>query len=44
MYEQALAIPTLAGDKLTIAQTQLALADLSLEEAHSPAAHEAALR
>jgi hypothetical protein len=35
MYEQALALRTSAGDKLTIAETQLGLADLSLEETHS---------
>ena len=42
MYEQALALRTSAGDKLTIAETQLALADLSLEEARSPAEQETA--
>src|SRR5580704_14413698 len=42
MYEQALAIRTSAGDKFTMAQVQLALADLSLEEARAPAEQEAA--
>ncbi len=40
MYEQALAIRTSAGEKLTMAQTQLSLADLSLEEARSAAEQE----
>jgi tetratricopeptide (TPR) repeat protein len=44
MYEQALALRTAAGEKLTIAETQLALADLSLEEARSPAEQEAVVR
>jgi eukaryotic-like serine/threonine-protein kinase len=44
MYEQALALRTSAGEKLTIAETQLALADLSLEEARSPAEQESAVR
>jgi DNA-binding winged helix-turn-helix (wHTH) protein/tetratricopeptide (TPR) repeat protein len=44
MYEEALAIRTTAGDKLAIAETQLGLADLSLEEAHSPVKQEAAAR
>jgi eukaryotic-like serine/threonine-protein kinase len=44
MYEQALAIRTTAGDKLAIAETQLILADLSLDEARSPAEQEAAVR
>ncbi|MGP0020819.1 MAG: tetratricopeptide repeat protein [Candidatus Sulfotelmatobacter sp.] len=44
MYEQALAIRNTAGDTLAIAETQLALADLSLEEAHSPVGEEAAVR
>jgi ATP/maltotriose-dependent transcriptional regulator MalT len=44
MYEQALAIRTTAGDTLATAETQLGLADLSLEEAHSPAEQEAAVR
>ena len=44
MYEQSLALRTSAGEKLTIAETQLALADLSLEEARSPAEQEAAVR
>ena len=37
MYEQALAIRTAADDSITIAETQLALVNLALEEAHSPA-------
>jgi eukaryotic-like serine/threonine-protein kinase len=44
MYEQALALRTSAGEKLTIAETQLALADLSLEESRSPAEQEGAVR
>lgn len=44
MYEQALAIRKSAGDQLTIAETQLGLAELSLEEAHVPAEQEAAMR
>ena len=44
MYDQALALRTSAGDKITIAETQLALADLSLEEARSPAEQEAVVR
>ncbi len=44
MYEQALALRTAAGDKITIAETQLALADLSLEEARSPAEQETVVR
>lgn len=44
MYEQALAIRTTAGDKLTIAETQLGLAELSLEEAHTPVEGEATIR
>jgi len=44
MYDQALALRTSAGEKLTIAETQLALADLSLEEARSPAEREAVVR
>jgi DNA-binding winged helix-turn-helix (wHTH) protein/TolB-like protein/Flp pilus assembly protein TadD len=44
MYDQALALRTSAGDKITIAETQLALADLSLEEARPPAEQEAAVR
>jgi tetratricopeptide (TPR) repeat protein len=44
MYEQALAIRTTAGDKLSIAETQLGLALLSLEEARSPVDQEAVLR
>jgi eukaryotic-like serine/threonine-protein kinase len=44
IYEQALAIRTTAGDTLTIAETQLALADLSLEEGLSPAEQEATVR
>ena len=44
MYDQALALRTSAGDKITIAETQLALADLSLEEARSPAEQETVVR
>jgi DNA-binding winged helix-turn-helix (wHTH) protein/TolB-like protein len=44
MYEQALAFRTSAGEKLTIAETQLSLANLSLEEARSPSEQEAAVR
>jgi DNA-binding winged helix-turn-helix (wHTH) protein/tetratricopeptide (TPR) repeat protein/TolB-like protein len=44
MYEQALAIRTAAGDQLTMAETQLGLADLSLEEARSPMEQEASMR
>jgi len=44
MYEQALAIRTAAGEKLSIAETQLRLADLSLEEAHSAAEQETVIR
>jgi DNA-binding winged helix-turn-helix (wHTH) protein/tetratricopeptide (TPR) repeat protein len=44
MYEQALAIRSTAGDQLTIAETDLGLADLSLEEAHSPMQQEASMR
>jgi cytochrome c-type biogenesis protein CcmH/NrfG len=44
MYEQALAIRKSGGDQLTIAETQLGLAGLSLEEAHSPAEQEASAR
>jgi DNA-binding winged helix-turn-helix (wHTH) protein/Flp pilus assembly protein TadD/TolB-like protein len=44
MYEQALTIRTSAGEKLSIAETQLGLTDLSLEEAHSPVEQEAAMR
>jgi tetratricopeptide (TPR) repeat protein len=44
MYDQALAWRTLAGEKLTIAETQLSLADLSLEEGHIPADQEATVR
>ena len=43
-YEQALAIRTSASDELTIAETRLALADLSLEEGHSPVEQESAIR
>jgi eukaryotic-like serine/threonine-protein kinase len=43
-YEQALAIRTSAGDDLTIAETRLGLADLSLEEAHAPVEQEGAMR
>jgi eukaryotic-like serine/threonine-protein kinase len=44
MYEQALALRTSADEKLTIAETQLALADLSLEEERSPAEQEVVIR
>jgi tetratricopeptide (TPR) repeat protein len=44
MFEQARAIWTPAGDKLSIARTQTWLADLSLEEQHSPAEQEVAIR
>jgi hypothetical protein len=44
MYEQALVIRTTAGDKLSIAQTQLGLAELSLEEGRSPVEQEALIR
>jgi eukaryotic-like serine/threonine-protein kinase len=44
LYEQALAMRTSIGEKIPIAETQLALADLSLEEARSPAEQEAAMR
>ena len=44
MYEQALAVKTSAGDKLGIAETQLGLADLGLEEARSPVEQEATIR
>ena len=44
MYEQALAIRSSASENLTVAETQLGLADLSLEEAHSPVEQEAAMR
>jgi hypothetical protein len=44
MYEQALAIRTSAHEEFTIAETQLGIADLSLEEARSPVEQEAAMR
>ena len=44
MLEQALAMRTAAGEKLTISETQLALADLSLEETRSAVEQEAAVR
>jgi eukaryotic-like serine/threonine-protein kinase len=44
LYEQALAMRTPTGEKIPIAETQLALADLSLEEARAPAEQEVALR
>jgi DNA-binding winged helix-turn-helix (wHTH) protein/tetratricopeptide (TPR) repeat protein/TolB-like protein len=44
MYEQALALRTPRGDKIPIAESQLALVDLSLEDARSPAEQEAAVR
>ncbi len=44
MYERALALRTSSGEKLAIAETQLAIADLSLEEGRSPAEQEATVR
>lgn len=44
MYEQALALRTPRGDKIPIAESQLALADLSLEEARSPSEQEVVVR
>ena len=44
MFEQALAIRSSAGDQLTIGETQLGLAELSLEEARSPREQEASMR
>jgi tetratricopeptide (TPR) repeat protein len=44
MYEQALAMRTTEGDALTVAETRLSIADLSLEEAHSPVEQEEAIR
>jgi DNA-binding winged helix-turn-helix (wHTH) protein/tetratricopeptide (TPR) repeat protein len=44
MYEQALVIRTSRGDKIPIAETQLGLADVSLEEGRSPAEQEAMVR
>jgi tetratricopeptide (TPR) repeat protein len=44
MYEQALTIRTSAGEELSMAETQLGLAHLSLEEAHSPVEQEATIR
>ena len=44
LYEQALAMRTPIGEKIPIAEAQLALADLSLEEARSPAEQEASMR
>ncbi len=44
MYEQSLAIRTARGAKTMIAETQLALAELSLEEARAPVEQEAVLR
>ncbi|MGC9990334.1 MAG: tetratricopeptide repeat protein [Terriglobales bacterium] len=44
MYEQALAMRTTEGDALTVAETRLSIADLSLEEAHSPIEQEEAIR
>ena len=43
MYEQALALRTPIGEKIPTAEAQLALADLSLEEARPPAEQEAAM-
>ena len=44
MYEQALAMRIPRGDKIPIAEAQLALADFSLEEGRSPAEQEAEVR
>jgi len=44
MFEQALAIRLVAGEKIPISDTQLDLADLSLEEARSPVEQEAEVR
>jgi len=44
MYEQALATRTSGGDKIGIAETQLGLAELGLEEGRSPDEQEAAIR
>ncbi len=44
MYEHSLAIRTTADDKLTIAETQLELVELSLEEARSPVEQESTVR
>jgi DNA-binding winged helix-turn-helix (wHTH) protein/tetratricopeptide (TPR) repeat protein/TolB-like protein len=44
MYEQALAMRTPIGEKIPIAEAQLALADLSLEEARSAAEQAVAMR
>ena len=44
MYEQALKIRTTAGEELSMAETQVNLADLSLEEARSPVEQEAVVR
>jgi tetratricopeptide (TPR) repeat protein len=44
MYGQALALRTSAGEKLSIAGTQFGLAELSLEEGHSPVEQEAVIR
>jgi eukaryotic-like serine/threonine-protein kinase len=44
MLEQALAIQSAAGEKIPISDTQLELADLSLEEMRSPVEQEAAVR
>jgi eukaryotic-like serine/threonine-protein kinase len=44
LYEKSLAIWTASGEKLTIAGTQLGLAELSLEESRSPAEQESAMR
>jgi DNA-binding winged helix-turn-helix (wHTH) protein/tetratricopeptide (TPR) repeat protein/TolB-like protein len=44
MYDQALAMRISADTKLTIAETQTALADLSLEEGRSAAEQETAVR
>jgi tetratricopeptide (TPR) repeat protein len=44
MYEQALAIRNAAGEKITVSETQLELADLSLEESRSPVEQEVVVR
>jgi eukaryotic-like serine/threonine-protein kinase len=43
MYEQALVRRIAAGDKVTIAESQIGLADLSLEEGHVPADQDATI-
>lgn len=44
MLEQAPAMRTSAGEKITISETQLDLADSSLEETRSPVEQEGAVR